>query len=1010
MVQGPSIAALEALRNTSASIDEKIALLKQLKNDIVGHEQRKELVVKHGAVEPLVGILNSITSTAFGNKVGQGRLVYSEDDGWSAEDEARLQATLILGSLANGGVAFMQPLLAAGLPECMLSALAIEKKPRLLVAILQTMRSLAAQSSAASMSDVVLNIGLVDHRSLAALNHILCTLLCTQSPGKQLFRLVTDVITAVAVDEETRTKIVDSPLWSTLIFLFVNAAAGIVDGLDRTAAGQLQLSPPREHLDKLLCAIAAVAAGSNFRAESFIHHPGMRSLLKQNAQTEALGLSSPAHRLIPDVFVAAFKSVSFNGGSAVFPSLTSLQPGSGTGTSGVTGRLPQSMDMDHANAVCALLLYFARTEMVGVGRLATLRLLASVNNATEAHSLLVALSADQLQQARERERQLYLLAVPLLISTLDDVIPDPHLTPTEQEYQSMRAEQENHREIKPQVCEVLALLVQSNRNLQLAAVAGEAVRKVVPLLKKSFDNVIPAKPAWSPRSNASSNGAQSETTQLGRRGLSPELLHALRCRQASLEAIASIARTDDECRQTILEQDGVTTYIIESMKPFPQDERLGHQLTPKDGNTTPVILAACHAAQCVSRSVKTLRTNMVDAGVAAPINDLLKHPLLEVRIAATDVCCNIVLEMSPMRDDLQTLDIIKTLIQHARESEMALRFSSLWALKHVVMNNSREVKIQTLEELGVGWLVSAIQGRQHDSMDVSGTGGVTVNSGSGLSAPNAAGEQVDLLNPSDMDVDDPPSLDGGVDDDEDGEVMFDEASMTHYKASHLRSTIHHSGALEQTSFDSQQYLASIKDLEQNVTLRTRQNNIACQEQALDFVRNLLAGEDCAYMIEHLRTQIGTAQFFTMLTDKLSPISSQAQPRGANAKLVYGDSNLILATVHIITHLANGSPQQKQLVIAQKHLLSSWLPHFSHPDRRIRLQSLWAVNSLTWVEDDRDRPNARTRVRELRNVRGPGETGSGSGGIIGAVERLRSDTELDVRERVKSAMRQVEGLS
>ena len=66
----------------------------------------------------------------------------------------------------------------------------------------------------------------------------------------------------------------------------------------------------------------------------------------------------------------------------------------------------------------------------------------------------------------------------------------------------------------------------------------------------------------------------------------------------------------------------------------------------------------------------------------------------------------------------------------------------------------------------------------------------------GLSTPNAAGEQVDLLNPSSMDIDG-PTEDDDMDEKEDGEVLYDESSSTHYQASQIRSTLNPTTNLRQ---------------------------------------------------------------------------------------------------------------------------------------------------------------------------------------------------------------------
>ena len=87
----------------------KTAALRSLKNEIVGHEQRKELAVASGVVQPLARLLgqesggerntrNGWEDGAMGASEG-GRGGDERTDDWS---EMRLQATLVVGSLANG--------------------------------------------------------------------------------------------------------------------------------------------------------------------------------------------------------------------------------------------------------------------------------------------------------------------------------------------------------------------------------------------------------------------------------------------------------------------------------------------------------------------------------------------------------------------------------------------------------------------------------------------------------------------------------------------------------------------------------------------------------------------------------------------------------------------------------------------------------------------------------------------------------------------------------------------
>jgi hypothetical protein len=111
--------ALAELSNPTTP-EAQVDALRNLKNEIVGHEQRKELAVTHGVIRPLAGLLkegvrrggkrrhsNGLTQQASnGSAPSSGHASSSqarqEQEAWTREDELRFQATLVVGSLANG--------------------------------------------------------------------------------------------------------------------------------------------------------------------------------------------------------------------------------------------------------------------------------------------------------------------------------------------------------------------------------------------------------------------------------------------------------------------------------------------------------------------------------------------------------------------------------------------------------------------------------------------------------------------------------------------------------------------------------------------------------------------------------------------------------------------------------------------------------------------------------------------------------------------------------------------
>lgn len=110
--------ALAELSNPT-SPEAQVAALRNLKNEIVGHEQRKELAVTHGVIRPLARLLRSearrggkrrrdvTNGHSAGTRQDEQRRLGLED--WTTEDELRFQVTLVVGSLANGEHATPQP-------------------------------------------------------------------------------------------------------------------------------------------------------------------------------------------------------------------------------------------------------------------------------------------------------------------------------------------------------------------------------------------------------------------------------------------------------------------------------------------------------------------------------------------------------------------------------------------------------------------------------------------------------------------------------------------------------------------------------------------------------------------------------------------------------------------------------------------------------------------------------------------------------------------------------------
>jgi hypothetical protein len=102
---------LAQIRNSRTPTEQLVAL-RALKNDLVGHQQKKEMWVGLGVIEPIVRIMTA--SAAQVKQNGKGGHEYGFAAKPLTEDEmVRLQALYVMGSLAHGEkiIIFMQPML-----------------------------------------------------------------------------------------------------------------------------------------------------------------------------------------------------------------------------------------------------------------------------------------------------------------------------------------------------------------------------------------------------------------------------------------------------------------------------------------------------------------------------------------------------------------------------------------------------------------------------------------------------------------------------------------------------------------------------------------------------------------------------------------------------------------------------------------------------------------------------------------------------------------------------------
>lgn len=218
---------------------------------------------------------------------------------------------------------------------------------------------------------------------------------------------------------------------------------------------------------------------------------------------------------------------------------------------------------------------------------------------------------------------------------------------------------------------ILAGLVMDSTELQKLAVDAGAIKKLAQLLKETYSPVVnKTRPIWNPEKKSDDETmAESDEMKLGPPEILPVVQHLMRFRESVLRALAALAPIKDEYRKAICEN-GAVPYIIDSLKPTAKSvESSNSEAGIIPGNPVPTLLAACGAARALTRSVSALRTNLIDAGVATPLFELLTNPDLEVQIAATTVFCNLAMDFSPMRE-------VSTIVQSCLASLTWNRLSS----------------------------------------------------------------------------------------------------------------------------------------------------------------------------------------------------------------------------------------------------------------------------------------------------------------------------------------------
>jgi hypothetical protein len=578
--------------------------------------------------------------------------------------------------------------------------------------------SAALASNVPAPSTSIIAEGLFARQHLKSLCRILLQSSSSSAVQSQI-SLAASLISRVCREERHQQGLANSGVLDALatrLASFVVAEGLVVPGAEIAAQRDdlqeyfPQAAPSNAGLSVILEAIAVIIANSKLRASQLLYSPSILAIFPMSQSTEVLATHSA--RAAWNAFNTAglsARQAQLNAVDYLLPFIPLQQPKSSTsqasafpplGTSGsrenffLNGRSSANKhngaslpSWDDSRGLDSGLISqdtsTAESEEPESPLIAYLIL--SLRSRSGMERLMAADVLTVLYRAglanKNRETAIGLLVVPLLVNMLDDPVGMPKGKDHFADAEAVTLDWA----IKERTPAILAMLITDSEYLQKAAFDATVISRLSKMLKVSYDPVPETSHAhsWSPHSDDQVEERENQSSRLGHRGQSPLLVHKIKVRESTLKAIAALVPFKDEYRKAIVDQ-GMIPYIVESMssnpgKPSPKIGEKPEKAVngssddeAKQGfgiNPVNVLIAACGAIRALSRSVSILRTTLIDNGVAMPVFDLLRHPDIEVQIAATATVCNLVTDVSPMREVSTVHSIDRTLLTIFRLSQ-----------------------------------------------------------------------------------------------------------------------------------------------------------------------------------------------------------------------------------------------------------------------------------------------------------------------------------------------------
>lgn len=572
--------------------------------------------------------------------------------------------------LSIGGPAYISPIYAGLVISPLLALLSpTESSPQLVLAALRALNAVAdslflCQPNHNTSEDGLLSL-LYTQQHLSTITNILLQ----TSPSlvaQQQIALTAALISKTYSDERHGAMLAQAGVLEALAMRLASfvVATGCQTTLDGGSglSGDIPPAPSSSRMTPILQAIAAIILLSDARALQFLSAPAFALVFQKadvwgsnatNAFNNRQAASNIIETLIPSL--PNSHSRSSLAPQSNFPPLGAL------GATGKQSQMSRSFSSAVEIAQSQMLTYTGEEDesplivwLVHIAR--------AENEITRLMAAwIIAILHHHRLTKRGREATFNTLLVPSLVCMLDKnlkISPD-YLSSYEL---SVATSPEGF--VKERAPLVLAKLAQNRPEAQKAAADAGAIQRLSQLLKESYDEMpvdTSSSSFWTPEPLDSTQvETREESSQIGPSGISATAHHIGQLRETVLLALAAIASDTDEYRKAVIEN-GVIPFVIRTLKPedgvLPIISQTGSQIEASSndrkvvpGNGREAIIAACGVIKALSRSVGTLRTSLMDAGLAAPLFVLLKCRDMELQIQATAVIVNLVLPFSPMRE------------------------------------------------------------------------------------------------------------------------------------------------------------------------------------------------------------------------------------------------------------------------------------------------------------------------------------------------------------------------